>query len=170
MVRLSLLLFVFVCGCCLKCVPCAWCIVDVVGVCCCVFVLCLSVFVRFVCGLSCGILCFVVFCVSLMGLCSVFVLWCVMVSGVCVCAFVRVHVLFVRFVLLCSNMFVCFVWDVLCDDVWFVVCVCVCVIRLMCLRVVSVEYCVMLYGVTFLFYVLVVCLCVFLACVRGCCL
>ena len=90
-----------------------------------------------------------------------------MVSGVCVrvCAFscVVCAVCFVVFE------YVCVVRDVLCDDVWFVCCVCVCVIRLMCLRVVSVEYCVMLYGVTLLFYVLVACLCVFLSCVRGCC-
>ena len=51
--------------------------------------------------------------------------------------------------LLCSNMFVCFVWDVLCDDAWFVfVFVFVCV-HSMCLCVVSVEYCVMMYGVLF---------------------
>ena len=42
----------------------------------------------------------------------------------CVCAFVWCLVSFVRFVLLCSNLVVCFVWDVLCDDEWFVfVCV-----------------------------------------------
>ena len=37
-------------------------------------------------------------------------------------------------------------------------CVCVCVLRLMCLRVVSVEYCVMLYGV---FFLCDCCVCVF---------
>ena len=40
------------------------------------------------------------------------------------------------------------------------VCVCVCVIRLMCLRVVSLGYCVMLYGVLFF-----LCDCCVFACV-----
>ena len=35
--------------------------------------------------------------------------------------------------LLCSNMFVCFVWDVLCDDAWFVfVFVFVCFVQCVC--------------------------------------
>ena len=42
------------------------------------------------------------------------------------------------------------------------VCVCVCVIRFMCLRVVSVEYWVMMYGVLFFLYVIVVCVCSFM--------
>ena len=52
-----------------------------------------------------------------------------------------------------------FVWNVLCDDVWFVVGV-VFVCRLILLCVVPVESCVMLYGGLFLFCVIVVCLCV----------
>ena len=75
---MSLLLFVFVCGCCLVCacfVRGALC--DAVGICCraivlrlfvCAFlsylllcVLCLIMFVCFVCGLSCGIVCVDVF-------------------------------------------------------------------------------------------------------------
>ena len=71
-----------------------------------------------------------------------------MVSGVCVYVCGFSCVLFVLFVLLCSNMFVCFVWDALCDDVWFVL-FCVCVIPLMCLRVVYVEFWVTLHGVLF---------------------
>ena len=42
-----------------------------------------------------------------------------MVSGVCVRMCVRSCVVFVRFVSLCLNMSM-FVWDVLCDNVWFV--------------------------------------------------
>ena len=77
--------------------------------------------------------------------------WCVCVR-VCV---IFMGVLFVRFVLLYLNVFVCFVWDVLCD-VWFVVvCVFVCVFRLMCSYVVSVDYCVMLCD---FIHVVVVCL------------
>ena len=113
MVRLSLLLFVFVCGCCLMCVCCVRGVLcDVVGVCCCAIVLCfyclllrvlcLSVYVCFVCGLSCGIVCFAGWCKFTV------VVWfvCALVrDGVwCVCARVFSCVLFVRFVLLCSNM------------------------------------------------------------------
>ena len=43
-----------------------------------------------------------------------------------------------------------FVWDVLCDDVWFVVGV-VIMCRLICLCVAPVKYCVMLYGGLFFF-------------------
>ena len=60
------------------------------------------------------------------------------------------------------------VCEVLCDDVWFVVCV-VFVCRLIFLCVVPVESCVMLYGGLF-FFVRMLCVCVcFLSCVRGCC-
>ena len=71
----------------------------------------------------------------------------------CVCVRVRVFLCVVcaACFLFYLNVFVCFVWDVLCDDVRFVlVFVFVCV-RLMCFCVVSVEYCVMLCGVLFLF-------------------
>ena len=45
-----------------------------------------------------------------------------------------------------------------------------CVFRLTCLRVMSVEHCVMRYGVLFMF-VSLLCACVcFLPCARGCCL
>ena len=45
-----------------------------------------------------------------------------------------------------------------------------CVFRLTCLRVMSVGYCVMLYGVLFMF-VSLLCVCEWcISCVRGCCL
>ena len=48
---------------------------------------------------------------------------------------------------LCALCWCVFVWDVLCDDVWFVFVVVFVCVRSMCLCVVSVESCVMLYGV-----------------------
>ena len=53
-VRLSVLLVVFVCGCCLMCVCFVRGVVcDVVGVCCCAIVVCLFVFVCLVCFCVC---------------------------------------------------------------------------------------------------------------------
>ena len=58
-----------------------------------------------------------------------------------------------------------FVWNVLCDDVWFVfVVVFVCFVQ--CLCVVSVEECVMLYGVLF-FFVCLLCVCVCVSFMRS---
>ena len=65
-------------------------------------------------------------------------------------------------------MLACFVWDGLCDVAWCVVVFCLCVFRLMCFCVVSVDYCVMLYGLSVLVRLLCVCACV-VSCGCGCC-
>ena len=105
---------------------------DVVGVCCCATVLSfsclllrvlrLSVYVCFVCGLSCGSVCFVVWC----GFNVIAWFICALVcDGVwCVCAFVCV--------LVCR------------------LCGLICCVRI-CLCVLLGVYCVMMYGLFFVF-------------------
>ena len=67
-------------------------------------VLCLRVFVCFVCDVSCGVVCLVVLCMFNVVACVVCALVCDGVWCVCVRLRVRSCVVFVRFVLLCLNM------------------------------------------------------------------
>ena len=50
---------------------------------------------------------------------------------------------------MCLCVRVCVLFGMYCVMMYGLVCFCVCVVHLMCVRVVSVEYCVMLHGVLF---------------------
>ena len=90
-----------------------------------------NVFECFVCDLLCGVVCFV-------AVCCVSVCWCVLRMTSCellcgLCMFVLLRVCMCFFGL--TSLFVWFVCKLLCDDVWFGVCVCASLCACVCLCV-----------------------------------